>query len=93
MPRRTEVTTFSEVVAKAVALWNSTRGYAPKRVFLGYQVKFEPENAFACSEYDKFILIFRGGRDKVINGINKLLFQFAFKTIPLSAALRCSSAY
>jgi topoisomerase-4 subunit A len=71
-PRRTEITTFSEVEAKAVALSNLTCGYDPKTGFLGYQVKAEPENSFACSEYDKFILIFRDGMYKVINGIDKL---------------------
>ncbi len=71
-PRRTEIATFSEVAARAVALSNLTCGYDPKTGFLGYQVKAEPENSFACSEYDKFILIFRDGMYKVINGIDKL---------------------
>ncbi|MDP2106579.1 MAG: DNA topoisomerase IV subunit A, partial [Desulfobulbaceae bacterium] len=71
-PRRTEITTFSEVAARAVALSNLTCGYDPKTGFLGYQVKAEPEHSFACSEYDKFILIFRDGMYKVINGVDKL---------------------
>ena len=71
-PRRTELATFSEVEAKAVALSNLTCGYDPKTGFLGYQVKAEPENSFACSEYDKFLLIFRDGMYKVINGVDKL---------------------
>ncbi|MDD5760120.1 MAG: DNA topoisomerase IV subunit A [Desulfobulbaceae bacterium] len=71
-PRRTQITTFSEVEARAVALSNLTCGYDPKTGFLGYQVKAEPEYSFACSEYDKFLLIFRDGMYKVINGVDKL---------------------
>ncbi len=71
-PRRTEIATFSEVEAKAVALSNLTCGYDPQTGFLGYQVKADPERSFACSEYDKFLLIFRDGAYKVINGADKL---------------------
>ncbi len=71
-PRRTQIATFSEVEARAVALSNLTCGYDPKTGFLGYQVKAEPEYSFACSEYDKFILIFRDGMYKIINGVDKL---------------------
>jgi len=71
-PRRTQIATFSEVEARTVALSNLTCGYDPKTGFLGYQVKAEPEYSFACSEYDKFLLIFRDGMYKVINGVDKL---------------------
>jgi topoisomerase-4 subunit A len=71
-PRQTELTTFSEVVVRKVAMSNLTCGYDPKTGFLGYQVKGQDENSFACSEYDKFLLISREGSYKVINGIDKL---------------------
>jgi topoisomerase-4 subunit A len=71
-PRRTEITTFTEVVARKVAISNLTCGYDPQTGFLGYHVKADPENTFACSEYDKFILIAKDGHYKVINGTDKL---------------------
>ena len=71
-PRSAQVTTFDEVEARAVAISNLTCGYDPKTGFLGYQVKAEPEYSFACSEYDKILLIFRDGLYKVINGVDKL---------------------
>lgn len=71
-PRMTEITTFSEVVPRKVAISNLTCGYDPHTGFLGYQVKADAENTFACSEYDKFILIYRDGLYKVINGTDKL---------------------
>jgi topoisomerase-4 subunit A len=71
-PRRTEITTFTEVVARKVAISNLTCGYDPQTGFLGYHIKAEPEHTFACSEYDKFILISKDGHYKVINGTDKL---------------------
>jgi len=71
-PRRTEITTFSEVVVRKVAISNLTCGYDPSSGFLGYQVKGQDDNSFACSEYDKFLLISKEGSYKVINGTDKL---------------------
>ena len=71
-PRRTEIDVFSDVVARKVAISNLTCGYDQESGFLGYQVKAGPEDSFSCSEYDKFILIYKDGLYKVINGIDKL---------------------
>ncbi|NOX26356.1 MAG: DNA topoisomerase IV subunit A [Deltaproteobacteria bacterium] len=70
--RRTEITTFSEVEVRKVAISNLTCGYDRQSGFLGYQVKALPENSFSCSEYDRIILIFKDGSYKVINGGDKL---------------------
>lgn len=69
--RCTEITTFSEVAVRKVAISNRTCGYDPKTGFLGYQVKADDENSHACSEYDKFLLIYKNGLYKVINGCDK----------------------
>ncbi len=71
-PRRTEISTFSEVEVRKVALSNLTMGYDRETGFLGHQVKAKPEDSFACSEYDKLLLIFRNGMYKVINITDKL---------------------
>nr|MBF0222621.1 DNA topoisomerase IV subunit A [Desulfobulbaceae bacterium] len=71
-PRCTELSTFSEVVVRKVAILNRTCGYDPQTGFLGYHVKGDAENSFACSEYDKFLLIYKDGLYKVINGCDKL---------------------
>ncbi|MFC1513197.1 DNA topoisomerase IV subunit A [Thermodesulfobacteriota bacterium] len=71
-PRRTELTTFSEVEIRKVALSNLTFGYDPESGFLGTQIKGEGEFSFACSEYDKILLIFKGGLYKVISITDKL---------------------
>lgn len=71
-PRRTEIATFSEVVVRKVAISNLTCGYDPQSGFLGYQVKADADHSFACSEYDKFFLIYKDGMYKVINGVDKL---------------------
>jgi len=71
-PRRTEVTTFSEVEARKVAISNLTCGYDRESGFLGYQVKAAAEDSFSCSEYDKILLIYKGGMYKVINGSDKI---------------------
>jgi topoisomerase-4 subunit A len=71
-PRRTEISTFSEVEVRKVALSNLTMGYDRETGFLGHQVKTKPEDSFACSEYDKLLLIFRNGMYKVINITDKL---------------------
>lgn len=71
-PRRTEITTFSEVEARKVALSNLTVGYQKENGFLGYQVKTDCDVSFACSEYDKLLLIFNTGKYKVINVADKV---------------------
>lgn len=71
-PRLTEITTFSEVEVRKVAISNLTCGYDRNSGFLGYQVKADAENSFACSEYDRIILIFRDGSYKIINGGDKI---------------------
>lgn len=97
-PRRTELATFSEVVARKVALSNLTLGYQAKTGFLGHQVKGDEGFSFACSEYDKVMLIFASGTyrivpvaDKVFIGHdlvamakveNKLVFNVIYKNGP-----------
>ena len=71
-PRRTEIATFSEVQARKVALSNLLMGYDQESGFLGHQVKARPEDSFACSEYDKLLLIYKTGIYKVINVADKL---------------------
>ncbi len=71
-PRCTELTTFHEVEARQVAISNLTCGYDRQSGFLGYQVKAEPENSFACSEYDRILLIVKDGSYRIINGGNKI---------------------
>ncbi|MFZ5775494.1 MAG: DNA topoisomerase IV subunit A [Thermodesulfobacteriota bacterium] len=71
-PRRSEIATFSEVRARKVALSNLTMGYDRETGFLGHQVKARPEDSFACSEYDKVLLIYQNGMYKVINVVDKL---------------------
>jgi len=71
-PRRTEISTFTEVEARKVALLNLTVGYDREGGFLGYQVKADAENSFACSEYDKLLLIYTDGLYKVIHVTDKL---------------------
>ncbi len=71
-PRLTELKTFREVEIRKVAISNLTCGYDRQSGFLGYHVKAEAENSFSCSEYDRFILIFKDGLYKVINGGDKL---------------------
>ncbi|MFZ5764804.1 MAG: DNA topoisomerase IV subunit A [Thermodesulfobacteriota bacterium] len=71
-PRRTEIATFSEVEARKVALCNLTVGYHQESGFLGHQIKTDCDRAFACSEYDKILLIFTDGTYKVINVADKV---------------------
>lgn len=68
-PRKTELSSFSEVVMRKVALSNLTLGYHRKEGFLGHQIKAEDEKediAFNCSEYDKILIIFNDGKYKVV---------------------------
>ncbi len=71
-PRRTEITTFTEVEARKVALCNLTVGYHQESGFLGHGVKTDCDRSFACSEYDKMLLIFQDGTYKVINVADKV---------------------
>lgn len=71
-PRRTEITTFAEVEARKVALSNLTVGYHQESGFLGHQVKTDCDRSFACSEYDRVLLIYCDGTYKVINVADKV---------------------
>ena len=71
-PRRTEIVTFKEVQARKVALSNLTVGYNVDSGMLGYHVKTDCDISFACSEYDRILLIRRDGRYKVINVVDKV---------------------
>lgn len=71
-PRRTELATFDEVQVRQVALSNLTMGYDRASGFLGHLVKAPLEHSFACSEYDKLLLISRNGAYKVINVPDKI---------------------
>jgi topoisomerase-4 subunit A len=74
-PRRTEITTFSEVVARKVALLNLTLGYNRSTGFFGHLIKSEDDEkdiSFQCSEYDRILLILSTGMYKVIPVTDKL---------------------
>ncbi|HSR36052.1 MAG TPA: DNA topoisomerase IV subunit A, partial [Desulfurivibrionaceae bacterium] len=71
-PRRTELAAFDEVQVRQVALSNLTMGYDRESGFLGHTVKAPAEQSFACSEYDKLLLIYKGGSYKVINVPDKV---------------------
>ena len=74
-PRRTQITAFSEVVARKVALSNLTIGYNRATGFLGHAIKAEDDvrdTSFPCSEYDRILLISGSGMYKVIPVTDKL---------------------
>ncbi|MGI9536911.1 MAG: DNA topoisomerase IV subunit A [Desulfocapsaceae bacterium] len=74
-PRLSEITQFSEVKARKVALSNLTVGYNRETGFLGHTIKAENEQsdiAFSCSEYDRLLLIFSSGMYKVVPVPEKL---------------------
>ena len=71
-PRRTTLQAFQEVEVRKVALSNLLVGYHRETGMLGHQVKTDCDVAIACSEYDRLLLIFRDGRFKVINVIDKM---------------------
>lgn len=72
-PRRTELTTFTEVVARKVALSNLIVGYDRESGLLGHQVKSpRDELTAACSELDRILLVYRDGKYKVINVADKI---------------------
>jgi topoisomerase-4 subunit A len=71
-PRRTEIMTFKEVKARRVALSNLTVGYNVDTGLMGHQVKSDCDMSFACSEYDRILLIMRDGGYKIINVVDKV---------------------
>lgn len=74
-PRQTQLTEFSEVVARKVALLNLTVTYNRTTGFLGHGIKAENEKrdiSFSCSEYDRLLLIFNNGLYKVVSVTDKL---------------------
>ena len=73
--RQTEITQFTEVSIRKVALNNLNVIYNRSSGFLGYSLKMEDDKgdmAVACSEYDKLLLIFSNGMYKVIPVADKL---------------------
>ena len=74
-PRLSEITEFSEVKARKVALSNLTMGYNRESGFLGHTIKAENDQtdlSFPCSEYDRLLLIFSSGMYKVVPVPEKL---------------------
>lgn len=74
-PRQSEITEFSEVKARKVALLNLTVGYHRASGFFGHSIKAEnvPEDiSFQCSEYDRLLLIDRSGLYRVVPVPEKL---------------------
>ena len=74
-PRRSELTTFSEVTARSVAISNLLTVYNRESGFLGHQIKEEhpgEDLVVPCSEYDKLFLLFSDGLYKVISVTEKL---------------------
>ena len=74
-PRLSEITEFSEVKARKVALSNLTVGYSRESGFIGHSIKAEDEQndiSFPCSEYDRLLLIFSTGAYKVVPVPDKL---------------------
>ncbi len=68
-PRKTELTSFSEVSLRKAALSNLNVVYNRETGFVGHQVKLENEKedlAVTCSEYDKLFLIYSDGLYKFI---------------------------
>jgi len=74
-PRRSELTEFSEVSVRSVALSNLLTVYNRQSGFLGHQIKEEHpgEDLVApCSEYDRLFMLFADGAYKVIPVTEKL---------------------
>ena len=74
-PRQTQILEFTEVSVRKVAPSNLPVSYNRESGFLGYQIKDEGENldqAIACSEYDRLLLLFSNGLYKVIPVTDKL---------------------
>ncbi|MBB5346505.1 DNA topoisomerase IV subunit A [Desulfoprunum benzoelyticum] len=74
-PRNTEIRAFSEVSVRKVAPANLLVSYNRESGFMGHQIKNEEESqdqAIACSEYDRLLLLFSNGVYKVIPVTDKL---------------------
>ncbi len=74
-PRQTEISEFTEVSVRKVALSNLTVGYNRESGFLGHTIKTEDEKqdiSLTCSEYDRLMLIFNNGIYKIISVTDKL---------------------
>lgn len=77
-PRRSELRSFNEIRARAVAAADLTVGYHRESGFLGHKIKRENTATTAtdleicCSEYDRLLLIFKDGLYKVIPVPDKL---------------------
>jgi len=74
-PRLSEITHFSEVEARKVALLNLSVGYHRESGFLGHAIKAENDEqdiSFSCSEYDRLLLISADGTYKVVPVPEKL---------------------
>lgn len=75
-PRRTEITSFSEVSFRKAALSNLNVIYNRSTGFMGYQIKDDGDSkedlSVTCSEYDRLLLIYTSGLYKVIPVTEKL---------------------
>jgi topoisomerase-4 subunit A len=74
-PRKTEITSFSEVSFRKAALSNLNVVYNRNSGFMGTQIKEEdPKDdlSVTCSEYDRLFLIFSKGPYKIIPVTEKL---------------------
>ncbi len=74
-PRLTEITCFSEVSYRKVALSNLAVVYNKKSGFLGHHIKetdAKHDQTITCSEYDKLFLIFTNGMYKILPVTEKL---------------------
>ncbi len=74
-PRLTELTEFTEVSVRKVALSNLTVCYDREEGFLGHQIKIsngDSEFSIPCSEYDRLLLIYETGKYKVVQVAEKL---------------------
>ena len=74
-PRRSELTEFSEVSVRSVALSNLLTVYNRQSGFLGHQIKEEhpgEDLVVPCSEYDRLFMLFTDGAYKVIPVTEKL---------------------
>ncbi len=74
-PRQTEITSFSEVSFRKVAMANLHVVYNRQSGFMGHQIKesgAKEDLLVNCSEYDRLLLIFSNGLYKVIAVADKL---------------------
>ncbi len=74
-PRETQVTEFTEVSVRKVALSNLIVGYNRESGFLGHTIKAvdsKKELSVPCSEYDRLMLIFNNGAYKIISVADKI---------------------